>query len=68
MTCGEIFRIIIALSIPPLGFLTQVGFTQPFWINLVIYLFAFGGLGFPVLFGMWPVVVINALFVILTRK
>ena len=40
MTCGDIFRIIIALFIPPLGVFTQVGLTQPFWINLVIYLFA----------------------------
>ena len=68
MTCGDIFRIIIAFFIPPLGVFTQVGFTQPFWINLVIYLFAVGGLGFPVLFGMWPAAVIHALFVILTRK
>ena len=67
-TCGDIFRIIIALFIPPLGVFTQVGLTQPFWINLVIYLFAVGGLGFPVLFGMWPAAVIHALFVILTRK
>ena len=68
MTCGDIFRIIIALFIPPLGVFTQVGLTQPFWINLVIYLFAVGGLGFPVLFGMWPAAIIHALFVILTRK
>ena len=68
MTCGDIFRVIIAFFIPPLGVFTQVGFTQPFWINLVIYLFAVGGLGFPVLFGMWPAAVIHALFVILTRK
>ena len=66
--CGDIFRIIIALFIPPLGVFTQVGLTQPFWINLIIYLFAVGGLGFPVLFGMWPAAVIHALFVILTRK
>ena len=52
---------------PPLGVFTQVGLTQPFWINLVIYLFAVVGLGFPVLF-MWLAAVINALFVILTRK
>ena len=65
MTCGNIFRIIIALFIPPLGVFTQVGLTQPFWINLVIYLFAVGGLGFPVLFGIWPAAVIHALFVIL---
>ena len=47
MTCGDIFRIIIALFIPPLGVFTQVGLTQPCWINLVIYLFAVGGLGVP---------------------
>ena len=64
MTCGDILWIIIA----PLGVFTQVGLTQPFWINLVIYLFAVGGLGFPVLFGMWPAAVVHALFVILTRK
>ena len=52
----------------PSGHLHSVGLTQPFWINLVIYLFAVGGLGFPVLFGMWPAAVIHALFVILTRK
>ena len=53
---------------PPLGVFTQVGLTQPCWINLVIYLFVVGGLGFPMLFGMWPAAVIQALFVILTRK
>ena len=68
MTCGDIFRIIIALFIPPLGVFTQVGLSRAFWINLVIYLFAVGGLGFPVLFVMWPAAVIHALFVILTRK
>ena len=68
MTCGDIFRVIIALFIPPLGVFTQVGLTKPFWINLVIYLFAVGGLGFPVWFGMWPAAVIHALFVILTRR
>ena len=73
MTCGDILRIVIALFvialfIPPLGVFTQVGLSSAFWINLVIYLFAVGGLGFPVLFGMWPAAVIHALFVILTRK
>ena len=57
-----------ALFMPPLGVFTQVGLTQPLRINLVIYLFAVGGLGFQVLFGMWPAAVIHALFVILTRK
>jgi uncharacterized membrane protein YqaE (UPF0057 family) len=47
---------------------TQVGLGRAFWINLLIYLFAVGGFGFPVLFGMWPAAVIHALFIILTRK
>ena len=66
--CCDIFRIIIALFMSPLGVFTQVGLTQPCWINLVIYLFVVGGLGFLVLFGMWPAAAIHALFVILTRK
>ena len=53
---------------PPLGVFTQVGLTQPCWINLVIYLFVVGGFGLLVLFGMWQAAVIHALFVILTRK
>ena len=46
MTCGDIFRIIIALFIPPLGVFTQVGLARAFWINRVIYLFAGAGLVF----------------------
>lgn len=68
MTCGDIFRIIIALFIPPLGVFTQVGLKGPFWVNLVMYLFAVGALGFPFLAVMWPIAVIHALFVILSRK
>ena len=70
ITCGDIFRINIDLFISPLGVFTQVGLglIQPFGINLVIYLFAMGGLGFPVLFGPWPAAVIHSLFVILVRK
>ena len=51
-----------------LGVFTQVGIGRAFWINLLIYLFAVGGFGFPVLFGMWPAAVIHALFTVLTRK
>ena len=68
ITCGDIFRINIDLFVSPLGVFTQVVLIQPFWINLVIYLFAVGGLGFPVLFGLWPAAVIHALFVMLARK
>jgi uncharacterized membrane protein YqaE (UPF0057 family) len=64
MTFGDIFRIIIALFIPPLGVFTQVGLGRAFWINLLIYLFAVGGFGLPLLFGMWPAAMIHALFII----
>ena len=50
MSCGDIFRIIIALFVPPLGGFNQVGFKGPFWINLVIYLFAIGGSWLPTVF------------------
>ena len=46
MTCGEIHWLIIALCVTPLGFLSKVGLSQGFWINLVIYLFAVDGLYF----------------------
>ena len=68
MACGDILRIVIVLFIPPLGVFTQVGLTQPFWISLLIYLFAVGILAFPLLFGMWLAAVIHALLIILTRK
>ena len=68
MMLGNMFSIIIALFISPLGVFTQVGLGRAFWINLLIYLFAVGGFGFPVLFGMWPAAMIHALFIILMRK
>ena len=68
MTFGDFFRIIIALFNPPLGVFTHVGLGRAFWINLLIYLFAVGGFGFPVLFGLWPAAVNPALFIILMRK
>ena len=46
MTCGVIHRLIIASCIPPLGFFSQVGLSQDFWISLVIYPFAVNGLYF----------------------
>ena len=52
----------------PSGRLHSGGIDAALLDHLVIYLFAVGGLGFPVLFGMWPAAVIHALFVILTRK
>ena len=46
MTCGVIHRLIIASCIPSLGFFSQVGLSQDFWISLVIYPFAVNGLYF----------------------
>ena len=68
MMLGNMFSIIIALFISPLGVFTQVGLGRAFWINLLIYLFAVGGFTFPMLFGIWPAAMIHALSIILTRK
>ena len=65
---GNMFSIIIALFISPLGVFTQVGLGRAFWINLLIYFFAVGSFSFPVLFGIWPAAMIYAFFIILTRK
>ena len=64
MTCGVIHRLIIASCIPPLGFFSQVGLSQDFWISLVIYPFAVNGL----YLGVWSATVIKDLCVILSRK
>jgi hypothetical protein len=37
-------------------------------LNLVIWLFTFGALGLPLLAIAWPVCVIHALWIIITRK
>ena len=69
MTCGDIFRLIIAVFLPPLGVFTQVGFSGPSWLNLVLFALALGGfLGLPPLFGMGAIAIIHAFWVILTRK
>ena len=69
MTCGDIFRLIIAVFLPPLGVFTQVGFSGPFWLNIVLFALALGGfLGLPPLFGMGAIAIIHAFWVILTRK
>ena len=52
----------------PTGRFHSGGIDAALWDLLVIYLFAVGGLGFSVLFGMWQAAVIHTLFVILTLK
>ncbi len=68
MTFGDIFRIIVAFILPPLAVATQVGFTGAFWLNLVFWLLSFGAFGLPLMAVMWPVAVVHALFIIVTRK
>ncbi len=35
-TSGDIFRIILAIILPPVGVALQVGFTAQFWINVLL--------------------------------
>ena len=66
---ADLLRIILAFFLPPLAVATQVGVqASAFWLNLIFWLFSFGGLGLPVLAIMWPVAVVHALYIIITRK
>lgn len=38
---GDLFRIILAVILPPLGVFFEVGFGKHFWINIVLTLFGF---------------------------
>lgn len=38
---GDLFRIILAVILPPLGVFLEVGFGKHFWINVVLTLFGF---------------------------
>ena len=38
---GDVFRIILAVLLPPLGVLMEVGLSQQFWINVILTLFGF---------------------------
>lgn len=38
---GDIFRIILAVILPPLGVFFEVGLGKHFWINIVLTLFGF---------------------------
>lgn len=68
MTFGDIFRIIIAFILPPLSVATQVGLSGAFWLNLIFWLLSLGALGLPLLGIMWPVAVIHAIYICVTRK
>ena len=68
VTFGDIFRIILAFILPPLAVATQVGVSGAFWLNLVFWLLSFGALGLPVMGIMWPVAIIHAIYIIVTRK
>ena len=51
---ADLLRILLAFFLPPLAVATQVGVQPGFWLNLIFWLFSFGGLGLPVLAIMWP--------------
>lgn len=40
-TSGDIFRIIIAILLPPLGVFLEVGLGAQFWINVLLTLFGY---------------------------
>lgn len=40
-TGGDIFRIVLAILLPPLGVFTQVGFGLQFWLNIVLTLLGY---------------------------
>ncbi len=68
MTLMDILRIILAFILPPLAVATQVGISGAFWLNLVFWLLSFGAFGLPLMAVMWPVAVVHALYIILSRK
>ena len=68
MTLGDLLRIILAFFLPPLAVASQVGLTGAFWLNLIFWLLSFGAFGLPLMGIMWPVAVIHAIFICVTRK
>ncbi len=52
----DFFRIVVSISVPPLGVYWQVGFTGQFWINVLL-----------TLLGYVPGL-IHAIYIILTRR
>lgn len=51
----DVFKILFAIILPPVGVLLEVGFTKHFWINILL-----------TILGFIPGI-IHALYVILTR-
>lgn len=56
MTLTDVFKIIFAILLPPLGVFLEVGFSGAFWLNILL-----------TLLGFIPGV-IHALYIILTRR
>ncbi|QDU38543.1 Proteolipid membrane potential modulator [Maioricimonas rarisocia] len=40
-TAGDIFRILLAILLPPVGVFLQVGFGAQFWINILLTLLGY---------------------------
>jgi len=38
---GDVFRIILAIILPPIGVFLEVGLGKHFWINIILTLFGF---------------------------
>ncbi len=38
---GDLIKILLALLLPPLGVLLEVGFTRHFWLNILLTLLGF---------------------------
>lgn len=38
---GDLIKIVLAVILPPLGVLFEVGLTKHFWINIILTLFGF---------------------------
>ena len=55
-TATDIFKIIFAFILPPLGVFLEVGLGKHFWINIVL-----------TILGLWVAGVIHALYVILSK-
>jgi len=56
LTGGDVFRLILAIILPPLGVFTQVGFSLHFWLNILL-----------TLLGYIPGI-IHAIWIIATRR
>jgi uncharacterized membrane protein YqaE (UPF0057 family) len=55
VTFSDVFKVIAAIFLPPLGVCLEVGFTQDFWINVILTLLG------------WIPGVVHALFIIFSH-